>query len=186
MLEHFGQLLQRLAPVAVQRDAALVRLLAGELVFRVERDRAAPAAVHIEQRLQPRTFGDFAHHLGGRAKGEIAAHLGHRELDRTVAHHLQHEVAVEADARLHQHGRRGHLAEQLAHRQRERFARNAATLQHLLPCAAQAQQRAAHRQPFEDESVQLAGAARRRFEAIRHRIHSIRFKPLRKRFAFST
>ena len=32
----------------------------------------------------------------------------------------------------------------------------------------------------------MRAGARRRFEAIRHRIHSIRFKPLRKRFAFST
>ena len=139
----------------MQRHHALVGLLAGQPVLRVERDRAAALAVHVEHRLELRVGRHLADHLGGGAKRQVGLHLGHRELHRPVAEHLQDQRTVELDVGLHQHAGRRHLAEQRAHRRRERVCCCRAAAQHFLPGVGQPHQHAAHRQAFEDELVQF-------------------------------
>jgi hypothetical protein len=161
VLEHLRHLLQRLARVAVQRHDALVRLLPGQALLRVERDRAAALAVHVQQGLEPGVGRHLADHLRGGPEGEVGLDLGNRELDRTVAEHLQDQRAVELDVALHQGRRRAHLAEQLPHRLRIRTTAGRAPAQQLLPGAGQPHQHAAHRQAVEDELVEFTHASRR-------------------------
>jgi hypothetical protein len=155
VLQHLRELLQGLARVTVQGHDALVRLLAGLLVQRIERDGAATLAVHVEHRFELCTGRHLADHLGGGAKRQVGLHLGDGQLDGTVAVHLQDQRAVELDVGLHQRGRRGHLAEQGAHRRRERVVGRLAALEQFLPGPGQPYQHAAHRQALEDELVQL-------------------------------
>ena len=173
VLQHLRELLQRLAPVAMERHHALVGLLAGALVLRIQRDRAAALAVQVDHGLEPRRRIDLANHLGGGAVGQVGLHLDHREPHRPVAEYLQHQRAVELDVGLHQRAGRGHLAEQGAHRCREGVARLLAAREQLLPRVGQAHQHAAHRQAFEEKLVQF-----------RHRAQPIFFRPRRKRSAF--
>ena len=159
VLEHLTQRIERLARIAVQRDHALVRLLARHALLRIERDRAAAVTLRIDQRSQPVVGADCADHLRGDAKREGRLDLGDRQLDRSFAVDLQIEGAVELDVRLHQHRRGRHFAEQVANRRRERFVGLGAPGQHVLPAVGEAHEHAAHRLAVEDEFVQFAHAA---------------------------
>jgi hypothetical protein len=122
---------------------------------RRERDRAAPGALRIEHRGQPRVGADGAANRGGDAKGEIGADFGDRELDRTVAEDLKDQVAGELDVGVHEHAGGDHLAEQAADRLRPRHRRVRASRQHFAPAFGEADEDAAHGQAVEDESVQF-------------------------------
>ena len=157
VLQHLGQALQRLSLVAMQRHHALVGLLAGQAVLRVERDRAAALAVQIEQRGQAGIGRHIAHHFGGGPKAQVGLGFGHRQPDRAVTVHLQDQRAVELQIGLHQHTGCGHFTQQGAHRRRKRMAAiagAAAARQQLLPACIQAHQRATHWQALEQELVQ--------------------------------
>ena len=156
VLEHLAQAVQRLAVVAMQRHHALIGLLARQLLARVERDGAAALAVDVHERVEPWHGRHLTRHLGRHAEGEVRFHFGHRQLHRPFAVDLHHDRTIELDVRLHQHARRGHFAEQLAHRRREGILRRLTACQHLAPVTRQPHQQAAHRQPVKQKLVEFA------------------------------
>ena len=161
VLEHLRQLLQRLAPVAVQRHHALVGLLAGQLVLRVERDRAAALAVHVEHRLQLRvrrgtspTTLAVARNARSGCTSATASLTGPSPNTCRISAPLNLMLAcisAPAAAISPSSARTGGGKASSAPARRA---------QHLLPAIGQAHQHAAHRQAFEEELVQLATSAR--------------------------
>ena len=72
----------------MQRHHALIGLLAGLLVFGIQRDGAAAVVEHVDHFRQARTGPDFALHAGRGAQRQIALHFSHRHLHRPIAHDL--------------------------------------------------------------------------------------------------
>ena len=156
VLDHVAQALQARAVRGRQGHDALVRLLAGLAVLRIERDRAAALSVAVDQIGEVGVVVDARHHLGRRPEGQVGLGFGHGQLDRPVALDLQFECTVELDAGLHQQTGRSHLAEQVAHRQRPGAGLAAvAARQHFLPGIGQPHDLAADRQAFEDKGMKF-------------------------------
>ena len=101
--------------VAKQRHHALVSLLTGKLVFRVQRDCAAAFVVDVDQFTQRAARINRAGDGGCRAQAQIGLHFSHCQLDRTIAKNLQHQCAIELDVTLHQCAGGGHFAQQVHH-----------------------------------------------------------------------
>jgi hypothetical protein len=157
VLQHFGQAFELFVLVAVQRHHALVRLLARQAVFGIQRDGAAPAAMQVDHLAQARILGHLTQHRGRGTQAQVGLHLGHRQLDRAVAKHLQHQSAIELDVGLHQHGSSSHFAQQRTHRLRVRPGGRVAraACQDFAPGIGQAHQHAAHGQAVEKKLVKF-------------------------------
>ena len=100
--------------LAVERNDALVRFLAGQLVARIERDREAPEAVLVDQLLD---IGFLVDHrvrrqLGGGAQAQFGIALDHQQAHRAIAVDLHHDRAIEFQIGRQQRGRRQHFAQQ--------------------------------------------------------------------------
>ena len=78
-------------------------------------DSLMPSAVGSDTTFEnshncPANFGNNPHRFA--ALTYIGLHFRNRQLHRAIAHHLQHQGAVEFDVGLHQGGRRRHFTQQ--------------------------------------------------------------------------
>ena len=159
VLDDSGEIIQRLALVAVQRHYPLIRLRARQAIMGVECNGTAPLPVHVREIGQACVICDVRHHFRRGAKAEIGFYFRHCELDRPIAVHLQDQRPIEIDARLHQHPSGRHLTNQRPDRRRKR-AHCRAPSERFTPTSGHAHQRTPHRQAFEQEPVQSSGVHR--------------------------
>ena len=160
MLQHMGNLVQRLTVCVAQRHHPLVRLLAWQAVFGVQRDGAAAFAMHIHQFRQ---LGTVCHRAIDRGRGtqpQIGLHFSHRHLHGAITKDLKNKCAVELDVGLHQHAGSGHFPQQLPHRGRiwPSFRIVGAALEDVLPGIGQTHDHAAHGQAIEKKFMEFRHA----------------------------
>ena len=90
VFQHRLELVDGLAMVVKQRHYALVGLLARKLGLRVQRNSAAALVVHVDHLAERGAVWHWLQHGGGGAQLQAGLHFHHGELDRAVAHDLQH------------------------------------------------------------------------------------------------
>ena len=151
---HIGK---RLAVRIRQGHNALIGLLAGLAIQRIQRNGAAAFAMRIDQFSQAGIGCHLAHHACGCTQPQIGQHFGHGHFHGAIALHLQNQGAVEADGRLQQNRAGNHLAQHGAHGGWvcAAFRIVGAAFEHFLPGVGQANDDAPNGQSIEKKFLNL-------------------------------
>ena len=158
MLQHLAEFFKLLVLIAKQRHHALIRLLTGQAVFRVERDGAAAQIVQVDHLTQTgarlHTASPGRRQRGCGAQTQVGLDFSHGQLDRTVTKNLQHQGTIELDVALHQRRSSGHLTQQLQHLGRVTTSAFPA-FQNFAPSVIESDQHAAYRQAIENKFMKF-------------------------------